>query len=337
MGSAGIRAAAGLFPPPLYPPTDLSYFDTPISAAPPDIRIGYAAITWGGKDHEAIKDIAEAGYRGIQLRSNIVPDYESRPRALADELAKHHLTFVALSSGTLVIEPEVEARQVATHVAHAKFVRECGGLYLQIIDDRPKRPLTKADYQRLGRLLTEIGKRSADVGIPLGYHNHMNSIGERPEEVDQILEAADPRYVKLELDVAHYQQGGGDPVRAIRKYADRLLFLHIKDVESPVGPGGPGGPGESGRSGGSGRSGESGESGQARPSRDYRFVELGRGKVDVKGVFAAMHDVKFRGWAVVELDAVPDKARSPKESALINRKYLESIGVQVVEAQSTSG
>src|SRR5206468_1044330 len=53
-GSAGIRAAAGLFPPPLYPPTDLSYFDTPISAAPPDIRIGYAAITWGGKDREAI-------------------------------------------------------------------------------------------------------------------------------------------------------------------------------------------------------------------------------------------------------------------------------------------
>ena len=188
-GSAGIRAAAGLFPPPLYPPTDLSYFDTPISAAPPDIRIGYAAITWGGKDHEAIADIAEAGYRGIQLRSNIVPDYESRPRALADELAQRHLTFVALSSGDVVIDPEVEARQIATHVAHAKFVRECGGLYLQCIDARPKRPLTKADYQRLGRLLTEIGKRSADLGIPLGYHNHMNSIGERPEEIDQVLEA----------------------------------------------------------------------------------------------------------------------------------------------------
>jgi inosose dehydratase len=328
-GSAGIRAAAGLFPPRLYPPTDLSYFDTPISAAPPDIRIGYAAITWGGKDHEAIADIAEAGYRGIQLRSNIVPDYESRPRALADELAQRRLTFVALSSGDVVIDPEVEAKQIATHVAHAKFVRECGGLYLQCIDARPKRPLTKADYQRLGRLLTEIGKRSADLGIPLGYHNHMNSIGERPEEIDRILEAADPRYVKLELDVTHYQQGGGDPIQAIRKYADRLLFLHIKDVESPVGSGGSGRPGEPGRSGGSGGSEE------ARPSRDYRFVELGRGQVDVKGVFAAMHEVKFRGWAVVELDAVPDKARTPKESALINRKYLESIGVPVVEAQTS--
>jgi len=307
--SAAARAVSGLFPPPLYPPTDLSYFDTPITAAPSDIKIGYASITWGGKDAEAIVDIADAGYAGIQLRSNILPEYESRPRALADELSKHHLTFVALSSGNVSIDPAAEAKEIATHVAHAKFVRDCGGLYLQCIDERPKRALTAADYRRLGRLLTEIGRRTADLGIPVGYHNHMNSCGERPEEVDQILDAADPRYVKLELDIAHYQQGGGDPVAATRKYADRLLFLHIKDVENTGGAGRAGGPGG---------------------DRGYRFVELGRGRVDVKGVFAALHDVKFRGWAVVELDAVPDKARTPKESALINKKYLESIGVQEI-------
>src|SRR5207302_7156881 len=157
-----------------------------------------------------------------------------------------------------------------------------------------------ADCARLGRVLTEIGKRTVDLGIPLGYHNHMNSIGEKPDDVDRILEAADPRYVKLELDVAHYRQGGGDPVKAIRRYRDRLLFLHIKDVEGPV-------PGNS-------------------DSKSYRFVELGRGKVDLPAVFAALHDAKFRGWAVVELDAVPDKARTPKESAAICRKYLEDHG-----------
>jgi inosose dehydratase len=320
--SPAIRAAAHVLPEPLYPPTDLSYFDTPITAAPADIRIGYAAITWGGKDLEAMADIADAGYAGIQLRSNIVPQFESRPRALVDELAQRRLTFVALSSGGVVIDPDVEARQIATHAGHAKFVRDCGGLYLQCTDERPKRALAGADYQRLGRLLTEIGKRSADLGIPLGYHNHMNSIGERPEEVDQILEAADPRYVKLELDIAHYQQGGGDPVRAVRKYADRLLFLHIKDVESPVAAA------RAGRAGGAAGSGESGG------SRAYRFVELGRGKVDVKAVFTALQEIKFRGWAVVELDAVPDNARTPKESALINRKYLESIGVQVAATKT---
>jgi inosose dehydratase len=279
----------------------------PAAPAAPDIRgVAYAAITWGKDALAAIADISSAGYGGIQLRSDILPEWEKQPRALADELARRHLKLVAFSSGNVVIDPEADAEQIATHVGHARFVRDCGGLYLQCIDQRPKRQVVRTDYQRLGRLLTEIGKRTADLGIPLGYHHHMNSTGERPEEIDQIMEAADPRYVKLELDIAHYEQGGGDPVKAIRKFADRLTFMHIKDVESPV----PGATGDL--------------------SRSYRFVELGRGKVDIKGVFAALEEVRFRDWIVVELDAVPDKARTPKESALINKKYLEEvIGLRV--------
>ena len=169
----------------------------------------------------------------------------------------------------------------------------------------PSVQLAAADYQRLGRLMTEIGKRTADIGIPVAYHNHMNNIGERPEEVDRVLDATDPRYVKVLLDIAHYQQGGGDPVRAVRKFSDRILFLHIKDVQSPL----PGNTGD--------------------PMRSYRFVELGRGTVDIKAVFAALNEVKFRGWAIVELDAVPDKARTPKESAIIARTYLQNLGFAV--------
>ena len=124
----------------------------------------------------------------------------------------------------------------------------------------------------------------------------MDSLGESPDEVDAIMNESDPRYVKLLLDVAHYAQGGGDPAKAIRKYRDRLLFLHIKDVES-LGP--------------------------EQSSKSYRFVELGRGRVDLPAVFSALKEIKFRGWAIVELDEVPDKSRTPKESAIISKKYLE--------------
>ena len=289
---------------PLYPPVDLSYFDTPISPAPAEIRIGYAAITWGGNDRQAIEDIAALGFRGIQLRANCIEEFGG-PAELKDLLEKHELKMVALSSGGVRLDPAAESDEVAKHTAHAKFVHDVGGLYLQVTDERPKdRAITAADYTRLGRLLTRIGKRTADLGISLGYHNHMASLGEKPEEVDQILQAADLRYVKLELDVAHYFQGGGDPAKAIEKYRDRLLFLHIKDVERLSNPG--------------------------DSQRSYRFVELGRGLVDIPAVFAALHRVNFRGWAVVELDSVPDSGRTPKESGAISKKYLEEkLGVTV--------
>jgi inosose dehydratase len=70
--------------------------------------------------------------------------------------------------------------------------------------------------------------------------------------------------------------------------------------------------------------------GNTNAKHPYRFVELGRGKVNIPSVFDALHRVDFRGWAIVELDAVPDKARTPRESALMSKKYLEEkIGVQV--------
>src|SRR5688500_5470581 len=50
------------------------------------VRFGYASITWGGNDEQAIDEIASLGFRGIQLRSNIVPKFVDRPAALRDLL-----------------------------------------------------------------------------------------------------------------------------------------------------------------------------------------------------------------------------------------------------------
>jgi inosose dehydratase len=301
-----VNAFGGIVEPSLYPPVDLSYFNRPLTPAPTDIHFGYAAITWNEKDEQAIKDISEIGFRGIQLRSNILKEYGDRPKALRDLLDQHHLKLVALSSGGVVTNSSTEAGEIGKHVANAKFVHDVGGYYLQVTDSaRPKnRQPEAADFKQLGRILTEIGRQTADLGVPLGYHNHMASLGESPAEVDAIMSESDQRYVKLELDIAHYQQGGGDPAKAIRQYGDRLLFLHIKDVETLATPDNRG--------------------------RGYRFVELGRGKVDLPAVFAALKDVRFRGWAVIELDSVTDQSRGPKESALISKKYLEEkLGMKI--------
>ncbi|MGH7616359.1 MAG: sugar phosphate isomerase/epimerase family protein, partial [Gemmatimonadaceae bacterium] len=275
----------------------------PRAGLPASPKIGYAAITWNEHDLEAIDDIASLGFRGIQLRSNILSSFGNRPEALSDLLRSRGLAFVALSSGSVGIDAPKLTAALEMHVSNARFLRAAGGLYLQLTDDRPRgRTVTPDDCQRLGTVLTEIGRRTAELGIPVGYHPHMGTIGERPEDSDRVMAAADPRYVKLLLDVAHYQQGGGDPVAAIRRYRDRLLLLHIKDVESPV---------------------------PANAKESYRFVELGRGRVNIRAVFAALAEVGFNGWAVIELDSVTDPTRTPKESAAISKQYLSTIGVSL--------
>jgi inosose dehydratase len=260
--------------------------------AAPQMRVGYAAITWGGDDEKAIEEIGAVGFKGIQLRASALTTFGDRPTALRDLLKQHGLTFAVLSSGNLVIDPAAERDQIALHVQHARFVKEAGGEFIQVIDERPKREVTQAHYRRTGELLTTVGKATAAVGVPLVYHHHMNSTGEKPAEIEAILAAADPAHVSLLFDIAHYQQGGGDPIAGIKKYRKWIKVVHLKDVTTiPEAPG-------------------------------YRFVELGRGRVNVKGAVAALREIGFNGWAMVELDK-PSPGETPKSSALANREYVE--------------
>lgn len=117
------------------------------------------------------------------------------------------------------------------------------------------------------------------------------------------MDASDPNDVKLLPDTAHAVAGGGNAAEEIRKYRDRLGFVHLKDfVDIP-----PDSPGA---------------------KYPFKFVELGRRRVDLPAVFTALNQIKFRGWAVVELDRVPEQSKTPAQSAVISRNYLqEKFGV----------
>ena len=276
-----------------------------------DIHFGYASITWNGNDRQAIEDISSLGFPAIQLRAIAIAEFDANPVALRELLGAHKLKMVALSSGELSID-NPEDHEIATHMVRAQFARNAGAQYLQIIGARPKgrESLVRGDYEKMGALLVKLSKRASDIGIGIGFHNHMNSLGERPEEVDWILADTDPRYAKLELDVAHCVQGGGDPVKMITKYNDRLLFMHLKDVR-------PADAATCAR-------------GTAAAPKNYQFVELGRGRVDFAAIFAAIEKINYSGWAIVELDEVPDPARTPKECAEISKKSLaDKLGYKI--------
>lgn len=263
------------------------------------LRVGYASITWGKEERQAIDDISSLGYAGIQMRNNAVSEFQ--PEQLRGLLQQRNLKFVALSSGELNIDPAVETQQLDMHVSNARFAKAVDGLYLQILDQLKPYPrkVTPDECLRLGKLLTELGKRVSDAGVKLGYHNHMNTISEHPDNLQRVMDASDARYVGLELDTAHYVAGGGDPAEAILHYGDRLLFLHLKDVvDIPLDTPGAKYP--------------------------FKFVELGRGRVNLPAVMDAVRRTKFSGWVIVELDKVPDKSRTPKECAAISKEYLQN-------------
>jgi inosose dehydratase len=274
--------------------TGLRPFDKAAHGSP-RIDVGYAAIAWGGSDAEAITDVSSLGYPGIQIRANAVKEFPD-PHTLKDLLGQHHLQLAAFSSGDVLIDPSQETANQAMHEANAKYVLAAGGTFLQLIGtfSHNNTNFSADDYKRQAMLLTEVSKRVSDYGVKTGFHNHMGSIAQSPEQLERIMDASDPKYVKLLLDTGHYKQGGGDPAAAVKKYADRLICLHLKDVKpSPL-------------------------------SAGYEFTELGHGTVDFPAVISALHSIHFQGWAIVELDGKRSASvPTVKESAAMNKEYIE--------------
>lgn len=280
--------------------TASSFLSLEALAAKSKFKIAYSAITWSGNDLVAISDIAALGFKGIQLRANTYAPFKDKPQDLKDTLDKNKLSLAMFSSGNVSIQNDI-SKDIETHLNHAKFIKALGGKSLQITNtSRPKDRLpTTEELKKYAKNMSEVAKVvKGETGIQPSYHNHMGQLGETPEEVDIIFNEMNHDYILALLDVAHYKQGGGNPAEAVIKYKDILYATHIKDTKVSDGKSG------------------------------YQFVELGQGRVDFPAVFNALDKIKFKGWNIIELDAVPVKGRTALECGQTSKKYLESINVK---------
>ncbi|MCU0325272.1 MAG: sugar phosphate isomerase/epimerase [Spirosomaceae bacterium] len=269
-------------------------------AAKKKFKLAYSAITWNGNDLVAIKDIAALGFKGIQLRANTYAPFKDNPQELKDTLDKNGLKLVMFSSGNVGILDDI-TKDRETHLNHAKFIKALGGNSLQITNtSRPKDRLPTTDeLKKYAKNMSAVAKAVLEeTGVQPAWHNHMNQLGETPEEVDIIINEMDTKHIKLLLDVAHYTQGGGKPEEAVLKYKNILFATHIKDTKA------------------------------VESKSGYQFVELGQGRVEFPKIFDALGKIKFDGWNIIELDSVPVKGRTALECGQTSKKYLESINVK---------
>ena len=267
---------------------------------------GYAAITWGDAYLQCIDETTKLGFKGVQLRGNAYNAFKDRPAELKQILQNAGTSMPIMSGGNLSLNPAVEQKEREEYIEKAEWVAAMGGKFLQITSYQPKEfdisTVKPADLERFGFLLTELGKATAKVGVKVVHHNHMETITEKPESIKVVHQATDPKYVGLLLDVAHYHQGRGNPAAAIAEYSKILSILHIKDVVTP-------------------------DPQNASKPGSYRFVELGQGKVNLPSIFKALDAINYKGWGVVELDAVPSPEKTPLQCAQISLNYLKKLNV----------
>jgi sugar phosphate isomerase/epimerase len=99
-----------------------------------------------------------------------------------------------------------------------------------------KRPFDEKQCLAAAEVFNQAGKALAEHGMKFYYHNHGYEFYPRGDGTlfDLLVAETDPRYVYFQMDVLWTVLPAQDPVQLIKKYPDRWLLLHLKDLKKGV-------------------------------------------------------------------------------------------------------
>lgn len=292
------------------------------------LRIGNAPCSWGVEFaddprnppwRDVLAQCAAAGYAGIELGP--VGYMPADREVLAEALDAHALSLIGGVVFRPFHDPGLWRDVMDAAVATCRTLVHLGARHLVLIDSisprraptagRPREaePMDAAEWAGLRSRIAQVAEMGTDTyGLTVSIHAHAGGFIDFEPELERLLEEVDSRHLGLCLDTGHHTYAGGDPVAFLRRHADRLAYVHLKDIDPAVKARVV-----------AGRTGFYDACGQGI------FCNLGRGEVDFPAVRRALAEAGYDGWATVEQDCDPTLPGSPLADATANRQYLDSI------------
>ncbi|MBV9038195.1 MAG: sugar phosphate isomerase/epimerase [Acidobacteriaceae bacterium] len=271
-------------------------------------------ILWGRdadlrRIDEGIENAKRFGYKGIEPYVFDVNRFLDKPKIIKDRLDKAGLSLVTLSGGGVFTEP-AKLPQTIEYNLHLirDFIAPFGCKHLKINvepdGERPKEGTTPDQLKTIAAGLNELGKRTGDLGLKLGFHPHIWSAIENEHEMNTVLNLTDPKLVYLVPDTAHLVLGGMDPVKVVREHYNRIVAVHIKDTEAKY------------------RNWRGPTPTKEQHAQASLYKPLGTGGVDFPAFFGALRERSYRGWVTLDVDEPRAGEASIQEYLAADTRYL---------------
>jgi inosose dehydratase len=268
----------------------------PLGRAAVRDRIAGAPISWGvcevpgwGYQLDADRVLTEMRDLGLAA-TEFGPDgfLESSPRARAAQLASYGLQAVGGFLPVLLHDPghdplpEVNRFIDACLATHAGVVVLAAFTGVEGYDARPV--LDDAGWATLLAHLDAISERAAARGVVAALHPHLGTMVETGPETARVLAGSK---IGLCVDTGHLLAGGADPVAITAAHPERVVHVHLKDVD-----------------GATAARIRSGELSYGEAVRAGMYRPLGGGDVDIASLVRILEGAGYAGWYVLEQDVM---------------------------------
>ncbi|MBR2480895.1 MAG: myo-inosose-2 dehydratase [Clostridia bacterium] len=288
------------------------------------IKLGIAPIAWTNDDmpdlgaentfEQCVSEMALAGYKGSEIGNKYPTKVNTLRRALnlrKLKIANSWFSTFLLTKPFYEVEAEFHKK--------CKFLKAMGAKVIGVseqsysIQGQMETPVFEAKYVMneeewavFADGLNHLGEIALErYGISLTYHHHMGTVVQTEKEIDKMMEMTDPKYVSLLFDSGHLAYCSEDYMSVLRKYANRIKHVHLKDVRPDV---------------------------VADVRRNHlsflkgvrmgTFTVPGDGVIDFEPIFEVLAKANYEGWMIVEAEQDPAMA-NPLEYAIKARKYIK--------------
>mmetsp|Transcript_49552 Transcript_49552/g.119237 ORF Transcript_49552/g.119237 Transcript_49552/m.119237 type:complete len:322 (+) Transcript_49552:74-1039(+) len=297
-------------------------FTLRLSGHPCSWGVDYADSPHNPPWDEVIKLMAQAGYAGTELG----PVGYFDPERLGELLKSTRLELVAGNIFEKLHEPS-EMKMILEKVhSSCKTLQKFGAQFFVIVPHtapekeatagRPKDAprLPDARWVQMMGAIKEVAEVVKSYGIQCTLHPHAGCWIEYEDEFERAMADLPADLVSLCLDTGHFTYAGMDPVAKFKKYADRIHYMHFKDIDGKV----------------------------LKRMQDTKgtfwdgiregvFCPLGQGLVDYKAVLGALKEAGFSGFITIEqdfdnkIDDQEKKLKYPGDCSKLNVKYLQNL------------
>jgi inosose dehydratase len=217
------------------------------------LRLGTAPDSWGvwfaGDPHQVtwdvyLDEIAAVGYVYTELGpQGFMPQ---DPEQLKDELAQRGLTvaggtvFAGLHQGAEALQ-----KAKADFGREAKLLAALGAEYLvhlpeQYTDMHTGEATQDADidpkqWNNLVNGTDELARYLYEsYGVKLVFHPHVDTHVDTQKRIERFLSDTDADLVNLCLDTGHIAYCEGDNVEIVKRFPERITYVHLKSVDPAV-------------------------------------------------------------------------------------------------------
>jgi inosose dehydratase len=274
------------------------------------MKVSCHLITWRDDFLKGLEEASTLGYQACETFTHIALKYEDRIDEFRDLLGGHGFSLSALYGGGKFSDKAQQQNVIDYNTTVAKFLVANGSDRIVFGPKGPRNEggTTLEELKIAAETINEAAKRCYDLGVKACVHPHLGTEIQNENELDIIMELTDPRYVFFSPDTAHLYKAGMNPVDVMRRYKDRIAYVHLKDVtpdevdieKFPILSGN-----------------------EALPI----FCELGLGPVNFPEVIQFLKEIQYDGWITVEID---QSTSTPLNSLMICRDYVEQeLGIPI--------